>query len=171
MPIDQTLRRVDADLEHGRALPAINRLRSLVREYPNRLDVRLRLAQIYRGLGDLAQAGRWGFLAEDLDLAELDAFERQFRTESHRLAALAWQGSTDDLGPRAKQRLQRLREAAAEETGRRLTADGRIVDKQSTATKIGEGLGCAAVVVAAILAVIGLVALIVQGAQVVLGWF
>jgi protein involved in temperature-dependent protein secretion len=171
MPLDQTLRRVDADLEHGRVLPAINRLRSLVREYPERLDVRFRLAEIYRSQGDLAQAGRWGYLAEDLDLTDLDAFERQFRTESRRIAALAWQGSTDTLGPRAKQRLQQLREAAAEETGRRLTADGRLVDAQSTASKVAEGLGCAAVVIAVILAVIGLGALVVHGAQVVMGWF
>jgi Tfp pilus assembly protein FimV len=171
MPIDQTLRRVDADLEQGRVLPAINRLRNLTRAHPDRLDVRLRLAEVYRSQGELAQAGRWSFLAEEMEPAELGAFERQFRAAAGRLAALRLREGTDALGPRAKQRLHRLREAAAEETGRRLTADGRLVDAHSTASNIAEGLGCAAVVVAVMLAVIGLGALVVHGAQVVLGWF
>ncbi|AEG45259.1 DUF6584 family protein [Isoptericola variabilis] len=171
MPIEQTLRRVDAELEHGRVLPAINRLRSLVREYPERLDVRFRLAEVYRSQGDLAQAGRWAFLAEHVDPAELAALERQFRTAAHRLAAVAWTASSENIGPRAARRLEALREEAARETGRRLTEDSRFVDTRSTVEKVVEGLGCAAVVVAAILATVGLGALVVHGARVVVGWF
>ncbi len=166
MPIDQTLRRVDADLEQGRVLPAINRLRGLVREVPERLDVRLRLAAVYRSQGELAQAGRWSFLDEEIDQAEVAAFERQFRAASGRLAAIAWTGDADDLGPEAAERLAALRRDAASETARRNRGG-----KASVGEKASDTLGCAAVTVIAVLALAGLAALVVHGVRVVVGWF
>jgi hypothetical protein len=167
MPIEQTLRRVDADLEQGRVLPGINRLRGLVREVPDRLDLRLRLAAVYRSQGELAQAGRWSFLAEDVDAVELAAFERQFRTAAGRLAAIAWTGGTDDLGPQATERLTALRAAVAAETGRVLTKDGSLAEKPRPVEAALTALGCSA----AVLALIGLGALVVHGARMVIGWF
>lgn len=166
MPIDQTLRRVDADLEQGRVLPAINRLRGLVRERRERLDLRLRLAAVYRGQGELAQAGRWSFLAEDADAVELAEFERQFRTAAGRLRAIAWTDGTDELGPQATERLAMLRVQAQRE-GEQRTPGG----EETTGEKVADTLGCLAIAVVVVLALIGLGALVAHGARVVVGWF
>lgn len=166
MPIEETLRRVDADLEHGRVLPAINRLRGLVHERPQRLDVRERLAEVYRGQGELAQAGRWSFLCEELDPAERAAFEHQFRSARGRLAAVAWRGGTDGLGPAAAERLRALQAAAATEAARRVRRPER-----SRRRKVVEALGYTAAFVLVALVLVGLWAVVVQGARVVMGWF
>jgi hypothetical protein len=166
MPIEETLRRVDADLEHGRVLPAINRLRGLVHERPDRLDVRRRLAAVYRGQGELAQAGRWSFLCEELDPDELAAFERQFRTASGRLAAIAWTGGAEGLGPEAAERLAALRADAARESARRVRHPER-----PRREKVVETLGLTVAIVVALLALVGLWAVVVQGVRVVVGWF
>jgi len=164
VPLDLTLRRVDDDLAQGRVLPAIQRLRSLVRTYPDRLDVRSRLALVYRSQGELAQAGRWSYLTEDADAEDLAAFERAFRSPQGRLAAVAWSGDTATLGPRARTRLTALQDEARS----RRVRDDR--DGPSGA----EGAGCTAAGVAiglvTLLALLGLGALVVQGVRVVAGW-
>jgi hypothetical protein len=165
MSIDDTLRQVEADLEQGRIFAAVNGLQGLVRERPERLDVRLRLAEIYRGQGERAQAGRWSFLSEDADPAELTAFERQFRTASGRLSAVAWPGGTDELGPKAAERLTALRQEAAQEIPVPV-----VVREETVGDKVAAALGCTAAVVVAVIALIGLGALIMQGARIVIGW-
>ncbi|MFE7407991.1 DUF6584 family protein [Isoptericola sp. NPDC057559] len=167
MPLDLTLQRVDDDLAQGRVLPAIQRLRSLVRTYPDRLDVRARLAVVYRSQHEIAQAGRWSFLAEDADATEIAAFERAFRSPRGRLAAVAWSGDTDALGPVASARLARLQEGAR--------SPDDAVDERTRSERVLERAGCtAAGLVAgaiALLAILGLGALVVQGVRVVAGWF
>jgi|GEM_PF-2720843 len=165
MPIDVTLQRVERDLERGQVLPAIQRLRSLVRSYPERLDVRSRLADIYRSQSEFAQAGRWSFLSEDPDPDELAAFERAFQSARGRLAALAWSGDVGALGPLGAERLTALRKDATRPASRHPQKEDP--DRVQRALNV---LGCAVVVMLGLLAVIGLGALVVQGARVVAGW-
>jgi hypothetical protein len=164
VPIDLTLQRVDADLSQGRVLPAIQRLRSLVRAYPDRLDVRSRLAGVYRSQGELAQAGRWSFLIEDADTDDLAAFERAFRSPRGRLAALSWSGDPATLGPDALARLSELRHQtrALDEADR---------PSRSHAERAGCAVAGTILGAVALLALIGLGAFVVQGARVVAGWF
>ncbi|PFG44278.1 hypothetical protein ATJ88_3000 [Isoptericola jiangsuensis] len=156
MPIDQTLSRVDDDLAHGRVLPAVNRLRSLAHGRPDRLDVRERLAAVYRSQGETAQAGRWSYLAEHADPAEVAAFERQFRTPGGRLRAIAWDGDDDTLGPLARTRLRSLHDAAAQEPQ----------DAADDVRTARFEWGCLGIAVA----VLGLTALAVVGLVTVVRW-
>ncbi|MFJ4467805.1 DUF6584 family protein [Streptomyces sp. NPDC089424] len=92
MPLKETLARVDADLAAGRVPVARQRLRGLVSSYPTDLELRRRLAEVYRLYGEPAQAGRWMYLEQDRDAAETSAFEARYPSGPRRMRALAWQG-------------------------------------------------------------------------------
>jgi hypothetical protein len=93
------LDRVAADLARGHTMPAIQRLSSLVAAYPTDLDLRRRLADVQRQVGDKVEAGRWGYLHADADPAETAAFERAYPALARRLHELRWpargQAATD----------------------------------------------------------------------------
>jgi len=88
------LERVAIDLSRGHTAPAIQRLSSLVHLHPTDLDLRRRLAEVHRMVGNWVEAGRWGYLLHDADPAETQAFERAYPSPIHRLAALRWPGTT-----------------------------------------------------------------------------
>jgi hypothetical protein len=113
----ETLRRVDADLARGHTHLAQQRLASLLAVHPRDLALRARRAEVYRRVGDWAQAGRWGFLTEEASPAEIAAFERALRSPSARLRALRLDGDPfRDLGPLARERYLDLVDAAKAET-------------------------------------------------------
>ncbi|MFD7653162.1 DUF6584 family protein [Actinosynnema sp. NPDC059797] len=116
MPVELTLHKAAAEVARGdlaSVLRARQRLIGLVTSYPDRLDLRDRLAEVYRVLGDAAQAGRWSYLSEDRDEAEVAAFERAYRTPMARLTALNWTGGERAAGTRtARERLVALHSAA-----------------------------------------------------------
>ncbi|MBB5955388.1 hypothetical protein FHS29_001969 [Saccharothrix tamanrassetensis] len=117
MPVEQTLRKASEEVERGDlagVLRARQRLVGLVTSYPDRLDLRDRLADVYRVLGDTAQAGRWSYLAEERDEAETAAFERAYRTPEARLTALNWV-SGEATTETARIRLSALQGAVAEQ--------------------------------------------------------
>lgn len=120
MPIERTLERVDALLAGGDLAGARVRLRSLVAHAPRRLDVRERLAEVYRREGAAQEAGRWGYLGEDVTPQELRAFARANGGDARRMmAALRWEGPEDGAGtPVAEERLRALRATAEDATGR-----------------------------------------------------
>jgi hypothetical protein len=84
------LDRVSADLARGHTTPAIQRLSSLIAAHPTDLDLRRRLAGAQRMVGNLIEAGRWGYLYADADPAETAAFERAYPSPGHRLRELRW---------------------------------------------------------------------------------
>ncbi|MBW4716561.1 DUF6584 family protein [Saccharothrix obliqua] len=117
MPVELTLRKVAAEVERGdlaSVLRARQRLVGLVTSFPDRLDLRDRLADVYRVLGEPAQAGRWAYLADERDEAETAAFERAYRTPEARLAALNWV-SGEATTETARIRLAALRGAVSEQ--------------------------------------------------------
>lgn len=125
MGVVQTLAKVAAEVEEGSpaaVLRALQRLRGLVGTYPDRLDLRDKLAEVYRTLGDPVQAGRWGYLAEQRVPAETAAFERAYRDPVDRMLALGWRHSPDhaQTAP-ARERLTTVLEAASRQAGRPLT--------------------------------------------------
>jgi len=110
------LARVEADLRRGHSHPAMQRLASLTATYPDDLDVRAARAALCRQVGNIAEAGRWGFLTEDISRAELAAFERAYPAAWARLRALRLVADpTDRIGPAARDRLTRLTTQAAGE--------------------------------------------------------
>ena len=130
MPLELTLRKAAAEVERGdlaSVLRARQRLVGLVTSYPDRLDLRERLAEVYRLLGDQAQAGRWSYLSEARHEAEVAAFERAYRTPLARLQAMNWvSGEAGATTETARRRLVSLQEAASDELrAELLVADDR----------------------------------------------
>lgn len=126
MPVELTLHKAAEELRRGdlaSVLRARQRVAGLVGTYPHRLDLRERLAEVYRVLGQPAQAGRWTYLSEHRDPEETLAFERAYRRAEARLGALSWQGTIDDAPtPAARERLVSLREQARAELREELAA-------------------------------------------------
>ena len=111
------LARVKQDLALGHTYTATQRLRTLVAIHPTDIELRERLANVYRQTGNLVEAGRWGFLTSDLTQAELVAFERANPDPWLRLRMLRWEGDESDVpDPGARARLRELI-AAAERAG------------------------------------------------------
>src|SRR5687768_262797 len=81
--------RVTTDLSRGHTYPAIQRMHSLVAAHPTDLDLRRRLAVIYRATGNAVEAGRWSYLDETAEPGELAAFEAVFPPH-RRLDAIRW---------------------------------------------------------------------------------
>ncbi len=130
MPVEQTLRKAAEEIERGdlaSLLRARQRLVGLVTSYPGRLDLRDRLAAVYRLLGDAAQAGRWSYLSEVRDEAEVAAFERAYRTPLARLEAMNWvSGESGATTQTARDRLVALQgEADAQLRAELSVADDR----------------------------------------------
>ncbi|MFC0063545.1 DUF6584 family protein [Umezawaea endophytica] len=119
MPVEVTLHRAAEELTRGdlaSVLRARQRVAGLVGTYPNRLDLRDKLAAVYRVLGNTAQAGRWSYLSEVRDDVEVLAFEHAYKTPVARLTALNWTGGEDAAETEtARTRLMLLHRAATEQ--------------------------------------------------------
>jgi hypothetical protein len=124
------LDRVATDLANSRTQPAIQRLSSLVAAHPTDLDLRMRLASIYRLTGNLVEAGRWAYLYAGADPAEIGAFERAFPSPAVRLRKLRWPAR--DAHAATEYARRRLAELAA--------AAGRIGAAGTTGTGSTAGL-------------------------------
>ncbi|GAA2392133.1 DUF6584 family protein [Dactylosporangium salmoneum] len=116
MAKSDVLARVAADLARGHTHTALQRLATLTANYPDDLEIRAYRATVHRQVGDLIEAGRWGFLTEEATPAEIAAFERAQRAEWTRLRVLGLRSDpTSRLGPVARQRFAELtRRASAE---------------------------------------------------------
>jgi len=111
--VDKTLAKVEADLAAGDLVMACRRLQGLVGSFPHRLDLRERLAQVYRQRGDQVRAGRWSYLAEQRVPVEVAAFEKSARRPVQRMRALAWVTAPETASTAvARQRLADLLEVA-----------------------------------------------------------
>jgi hypothetical protein len=122
VPLERTLGRVEDDLARGDLSMARQRLRSLVDAYPQRLDLRIRLADVYRAMGEPIQAGRWRYLGpprDKADEAEIDAFARSHDRRAAVLAdQIGYRGRVDQVTDiNARDRLQELRDHALGQDG------------------------------------------------------
>ncbi len=99
MPLERTLQRVQADIDAGDLGKARDRLHGLIVTYPDDLELRERLARVYRQLQLPEMAGRFWYLAEHKDADMLSAcrrFEAQFRNDPLLLLfALKFKGNTE----------------------------------------------------------------------------
>jgi hypothetical protein len=111
------LARVAEDLAAGHTHCATQRLRALVAAVPNDVEVYQRLAEVYRQTGNLAEAGRWGFVTADVTELELAAFEQAHPSPWLRLRMLRWTADADHApDPDARKRISAL-VAQAREAG------------------------------------------------------
>ncbi len=109
MAKDDVLARVDGDLSRGHTHPAMQRLATLVANFPEDFSIRARRAALNRQIGNHAEAGRWGFFTEDVTDPEITALNRAWPRAWDRLRCLKVQGDpVAELGPQAHQRWTRL---------------------------------------------------------------
>jgi hypothetical protein len=106
------LARVKSDLAHGRTHQATQRLRTFLATEPDDLEIRRALATIYRRTGNLAEAGRWSYLASDVRPEEIAAFERANPSPWLQLRLLQFTADPRMLSEEARARLMRLAEEA-----------------------------------------------------------
>lgn len=171
MPVDKTLVQIELDLNQGRTALARQRLRGLVGSLPFRLDLRRRLAEVYRREGDLAQAGRWSYLEPDRIDHEVAAFERAYGQDPvQMMKALAWPGEVREAkNELARARLKALSARAEAQFG--VPVEYRSPKHPEPVTGWLERLamvGCGLLALAfALLVVIGIGALAVTGLEVV----
>jgi hypothetical protein len=102
------LARVKQDLALGHTYMATQRLRTLIVIAPGDLELRHMLATVYRQTGNLAEAGRWGFLTSEVTPAELAAFARANPDPWLRRRMLRWSGDDSVLPDEARARLSEL---------------------------------------------------------------
>jgi hypothetical protein len=113
MSRETVLARVENDLVRRDYERAKNRLHALVRDHPTDLDLRERLAAVYRLAGNPVEAGRWSLLGEHVE-HEQATFARAFPDPWQRLAALRWNGQPDDVPGVVASRLRSLAAEVAE---------------------------------------------------------
>jgi hypothetical protein len=151
MAVEVTLHRAAEELTRGdlaSVLRARQRLAGLVGTYPSRLDLRDKLAAVYRLLGNAVQAGRWSYLSEVRDDVELTAFEHAYKTPVARLAALNWTGGEAAADTEtARRRLIDLHLAATAEIQEQLVVAERQEPSRSWVTCALIALGLALLVV------------------------
>lgn len=175
MSIETVLARVDEDLAAGHLPLARQRLKSLVGSFPQRLDLRERLAELYRRDGDLAQAGRWSYLADSRERAEIAAFEKAHgESPIQMMKALGWRGAEDEASSEvAHDRLRGLRSRAEAEFGVPLDWELARHTAQPPPTvidRIKEGGCLIAVLLLVLLILIGLGNALAEGLSVVERW-
>ncbi|VTR76697.1 DUF6584 family protein [Cellulomonas hominis] len=163
MPIEKTLERVDALVAAGDLDGARTRLVSLADHAPRRLDVRERLADVYRRTGNRQEAGRWGYLSEQTSPEELRAFAKAHRGDARSMMrALRWEGAEDGTGSQvAEERLRALRATAEDDAG-------GTVDWRDPRPEPVPGPWWGDVIAVAVLG--GLVACLVVGAVTIVRW-
>jgi hypothetical protein len=147
---------------------ARQRLRGLVGTYPHRLDLREQLAELYRRDGIPSQAGRWSFLSETRDSAELRAFEREYPDPIRRMRAVGWRGAEDVAGDSVRDRLGALREEAEMKAGHPVSWER--VATERTPSSWGERLFALLAMLVFGLVLLGGVAFLIEGIKTVVAW-
>ncbi|MBX9244567.1 hypothetical protein ICW40_07065 [Actinotalea ferrariae] len=167
MPVEETLAAADRLVESGELREARRRLRDLVRSVPHRLDVREHLADVYRREGHPEQAGRWAYLSETVDPAELAAFRRAFGDDPvQMMAALAWTGSEANAPTEvARERLSAVRRDAEAAARRRLTWERPTARSRGTRAREAAGNAAMLALVVLVLVCLGV------GAFTIVHWF
>jgi hypothetical protein len=91
---------------------AIQRLRTLLATLPDDVEVRSLLASVYRQTRNLVEAGRWGFLTDDVRPIELVAYAKANPDPWQRLRLLQFSGDPVGLPDAAAERLVDLADEA-----------------------------------------------------------
>ena len=67
MNLKDKLAKIESEIDNGLKLKATDRLRNLINQYPNEIELWSRLAELYYESGFLDAAGRYWILTEPTD--------------------------------------------------------------------------------------------------------
>ncbi len=166
MPKEQTLRKVEQEMETGQLGRARDRLHGLLATYPEDLELRAKLAEVYWLLQDRAMAGRYWYLQQPTDqrmrLAR-EAFEQYCGRDPLRmLLCLKFRGELEGVPEGyGRDTLKRLQKASLRRHGHTIAFGrrGRERYRSSVGSK-ARGCGCGILVLVALIALVaGLVLL------------
>ena len=85
LQLDKKLERIDKELKNGFKSKAIDRLRNLIQENPNEMQLRDKLAEIYYESGFLDEAGKYWILTEPTEKRiknSVDIYEKSLNNSS-----------------------------------------------------------------------------------------
>lgn len=116
----ETLSKVRRDIRQGDLGKARDRLHGLLVSFPDDLDIRKRLGEVYWSMQMPQMAGRYWYLIKDKDERMLDAchrFEREMKSNPDRMMfAMKFRGNIDTIKNHfSRETLQRLHQAAMNE--------------------------------------------------------
>lgn len=122
--------RIRRDMAAGHYEAAIRRLQTLAAVNPTDHEAHDLLVAISRKRGDLAGAGRWGFLSDAATPAEISAFESAHTCPWVRLRLLRWSGDPEAVqSPAGRARLMELA-ALAEQVVRAQAQPDPLIDAE-----------------------------------------
>jgi hypothetical protein len=123
MSLDETLKKVERDVERGDLGKARDRLHGLLAEYPDDLSIRRRLGDVYSELRHPAMAGRYWYLEEE-KTPDMEAACRAFEAfcgndPMEMVTCLKFRGDIETLrGTYAGDTLARLQQRSMGRRGR-----------------------------------------------------
>ena len=112
MSLKEKLNKIDSEIYAGLKFKAIDRLRNLIQENPNNLDLWNKLAEIYYESGFLDSAGKYWILTEPLEdriKTCVEIYENSVNHSGHQiLQEIVFRGDKSKLPEYARQKLTRL---------------------------------------------------------------
>jgi len=112
MSLKKILLKVDSEFENGLRYKATDRLRNLIQENPNNIELRNKLAEFYYESGFLDSAGKYWILTEPTDDRIrncVEIYEKSVNYSGNRiLTELVFRGEKSKLSKYAQQKLSEL---------------------------------------------------------------
>ena len=112
MSLKKILLKVDSEFENGLRYKATDRLRNLIQEYPNNIELRNKLAEFYYESGFLDSAGKYWILTEPTDdriRKCVEIYKKSVNYSGNRiLTELVFRGEKSKLPKYAQQKLSEL---------------------------------------------------------------
>ncbi len=125
MSLQTTLIRIEKDMEQGAKYKSAQRLRSLIKTYPDDLSLRNKLAELYNEAGFLDAAGLYWLLTEPSETymqTAIDIYRQSVNNSAQQiLADLALTGEEALQSDYAKQQIQQLEAEKIEQDRRAVT--------------------------------------------------
>lgn len=112
MSLEEKLEKIDSEIQSGLKLKATDRLRNLIQEHPNELDLWNKLAELYYESGFMDAAGKYWILTEPTEKRIkkcVDIYEKSVNYSGHQiLHELVYRGDKTKLPEYAQKKMLAL---------------------------------------------------------------
>lgn len=112
MNLKEKLNRIDLEFENGLRLKATNKLRNLIQENPNEIELWNKLAELYYSCGFLDAAGKYWILTEPTEERIkkcVEIYEKSVKNSGYQiLQEIVFRGEKEKLSKYAQQKLSEL---------------------------------------------------------------